>query len=125
VGTYDCNSIYTQSLLSFSSGENDMQADFNICVSAPSTTTCTANFYSVAETRDSLSISFYDYSSASDTLATWYWDFGDGTTSTLANPVHLYEVYGRYSVCLTITSITGCSNTYCILTDINTFGEDN
>ncbi len=40
----------------------------------------------------------------------WFWDFGDGTTSTLQNPVHSYTVPGFYTVSLTTTSAAGgCS----------------
>jgi PKD repeat protein len=31
----------------------------------------------------------------------WAWDFGDGSTSPLRNPSHLYKEYGTYKVCLT------------------------
>jgi PKD repeat protein len=31
----------------------------------------------------------------------WSWDFGDGRTSDEQNPVHLYDQYGDYLVCLT------------------------
>lgn len=37
----------------------------------------------------------------------WSWDFGDGGTSTLQNPVHLYTVNGTYTVCLTATNVAG------------------
>jgi PKD repeat protein len=34
------------------------------------------------------------------TVNNWYWDFGDGTTSTEQNPVHIYKKPGIYSVML-------------------------
>lgn len=40
---------------------------------------------------------------------TYFWDFGDGTTSTQANPVHTYTGNGNYSVTLNVTNSTGCS----------------
>ncbi|NJC24582.1 PKD domain-containing protein [Neolewinella antarctica] len=36
------------------------------------------------------------------------WDFGDGGSSTEANPTHVYENSGNYDVYLGITSPTGC-----------------
>jgi PKD repeat protein len=39
----------------------------------------------------------------------WSWDFGDGTTSTEQNPVHIYEGAGYYSVTLTATDNAGNS----------------
>ena len=37
----------------------------------------------------------------------WLWDFGDGTTSTLQNPLHTYSTPGTYVVALTTTSAGG------------------
>jgi surface protein len=39
------------------------------------------------------------------------WDFGDGTTSTLANPTHSYSTPGKYMVLMTVTSAQGCEAT--------------
>ena len=39
----------------------------------------------------------------------WLWNFGDGTTSTLENPVHVYSNTGNYSVTLTATNSYGNS----------------
>ncbi len=36
---------------------------------------------------------------------TWNWDFGDGSTSTDAQPLHNYALPGTYTVCLTAISI--------------------
>jgi gliding motility-associated-like protein len=44
-------------------------------------------------------------------LVAWQWDFGDGTTSVLQNPVHLYTASGTYSVKLIITTNKGCGDT--------------
>ena len=60
------------------------------------------------------------------------WSFGDGTTSTEENPTHVFSTYNYpdsdsfphpmymmpayrpvYTVCLTITSNSGCISTYC------------
>ncbi|MDX2245624.1 MAG: PKD domain-containing protein [Bacteroidia bacterium] len=40
---------------------------------------------------------------------TYLWDFGDGTTSTAINPVHVFpSTTGSYTVSLTVTDINGC-----------------
>jgi PKD repeat protein len=53
-------------------------------------------------------VAFTDTSSGSPT--SWAWDFGDGTTSTLQNPVHTYSTAGTFSVTLRATNPAG-SNT--------------
>lgn len=39
----------------------------------------------------------------------WFWDFGDGTTSRLQNPAHIYENGGDYEVSLYVVSAHGSS----------------
>jgi len=46
-----------------------------------------------------LNVTFTDTSDGSPT--TWYWDFGDGTNSTIQNPVHVYTSAGTYNVSMT------------------------
>lgn len=46
------------------------------------------------------------------TIASWSWNFGDGGTSTLPSPTHLYKSFGVYNVSLTVTSDKGCDSTY-------------
>jgi hypothetical protein len=41
----------------------------------------------------------------------WAWDFGDGTTSTAANPRHVYTEGGSYGTSLTVTYADGESAT--------------
>ncbi len=50
-----------------------------------------------------LAVMFVDESSSA---TAWLWDFGDGTTSTLQNPVHMYANPGTYTVSETVT-VTG------------------
>lgn len=52
-----------------------------------------------------LSIEFFDRSLYSPT--SWYWQFGDGSTSTLQNPVHIYTEVGKYTITLTATNYAG------------------
>ena len=48
------------------------------------------------------------FGNGSPTAASWLWDFGDGTTSTLINPSHIYLSPGTYYVSLIITHFNGC-----------------
>ncbi|MCK4288427.1 MAG: PKD domain-containing protein, partial [Bacteroidales bacterium] len=47
------------------------------------------------------------------------WDFGDGATSTLQNPVHIYQLGGDYNVVLFVTDTSGCSNSISHLVTIH------
>lgn len=51
---------------------------------------------------DGLNVSFTDESTGD--VVGYLWDFGDGSTSTDANPSHEYAAAGEYTVCLTINS---------------------
>lgn len=61
-----------------------------------------------------------------DTLITFNWTFGDGTSSNLANPSHIYTTTGTYNVCLTVfnPSIAGvsCTAVYCKAVVVNNVG---
>jgi PKD repeat protein len=43
-----------------------------------------------------------NFVSSSYKATSWLWDFGDGQTSTLENPTHVYFSAGRYNITLTI-----------------------
>jgi len=49
-----------------------------------------------------------------DTAATFLWLFGDGTSSTQTNPVHVYDKAGNYTVRLIETGPYGCKDTFTI-----------
>jgi gliding motility-associated-like protein len=44
-------------------------------------------------------------------ITDWNWDFGDGNTSSVQNPIHVFSVSGTYDVTLQITDSEGCSTT--------------
>ena len=92
ITSIDCNDIYCQDIII-----NDCQAFFESNI-------------------NDLSVSFSNSSwSQGSTIESWLWDFGDGTTSTDANPnEHTYpSVDATYQVCLSIVAIDNCTSTYC------------
>ncbi len=57
---------------------------------------------------------FTDLSSVTPpySIASRLWDFGDSTTSTVQNPVHVYPDGGIYHVSLTLVTDSGCTRTF-------------
>lgn len=67
-----------------------------------------ANFVVSFDCNNRLSKTFTDKSIGADE---WNWNFGDGTTSTLQNPIHTYADTGTYIVTLRVKNyITGCEH---------------
>lgn len=48
----------------------------------------------------------------------YVWQWGDASSSTGSTPVHTYDSAGYYTICVTVSDSTGCSDTYC---DSNTY----
>lgn len=56
-------------------------------------------------------ISFYNYSA---NAIRYNWEFGDGKTSSLYSPHHIYSRFGKYNVTLVAISDFGCTDTLII-----------
>jgi len=109
VETYDCNGNVHDSVKSFSQGIT-LNIDFHICDST--STSCKANYtYSV----NNYAVQFSDISSGN--INSWNWTFGDGASSSIQNPNHVYSQNGTYTVCLYAShdtlGTTLCSDTIC------------
>ena len=59
---------------------------------------------------DPLSVTFNSQSTSASPL-TYLWTFSDGTTSTEANPTHIFSPIGTYGVSLTISTTSKCIDT--------------
>lgn len=70
-----------------------------------------ANFSAPVTSRcePPLTVNFTDLTTGG--AVSWQWDFGDGGTSTLQNPSHIYTAYGDYNVTLIATNNFGCTDT--------------
>ncbi len=56
--------------------------------------------------------------STSTGATTWFWNFGDGNTSTLENPQHIYSQSGIYLVWLVVTNANGCTDSISMTVEI-------
>lgn len=50
--------------------------------------------------------------SSSEPITSWQWNFGDGTTANIERPFKSFNVPGNYTVTLTITTGSGCTQTF-------------
>ena len=67
-----------------------------------------------------------EFTDLSDGAVYWFWDFGDNTTSTEQNPLHLYQSAGTYGVCLTIVNADqSCQQSFCDTIVIGNTGSGN
>jgi gliding motility-associated-like protein len=103
--TYTSPGNYSASLkVTDSKGCTDSVIKMNtIIVSKP-----VASFSGDTLSCTSKAIHFFDSSTGPG--ITYSWNFGDGTTSNLQNPTHLYSSEGNYTVSLSINDIYGCNS---------------
>ncbi len=80
---------------------------------------CMADFFATQDSLNPFVFGFSDFSISNDTIVSWFWDFGDGSSSIDQNPLHTFSGFGTYTVCLTITDNSGCSNVICLPITIN------
>ncbi|MDX2002162.1 MAG: PKD domain-containing protein [Chitinophagales bacterium] len=80
----------------------------------------------VADTTQStcppLAVNFTNLTSLIDSATNWLWDFGDGQTSSLQHPFHIYTTAGSFTVSLIAYSSSGCVDTLLIPQYINING---
>jgi gliding motility-associated-like protein len=50
--------------------------------------------------------------SSPEPVVSYLWNFGNGVTSTAATPSYTYTTQGTYTVSLTVTTASGCTETY-------------
>jgi PKD repeat protein len=62
---------------------------------------------------DSISNGVNVVNSSTGSNLTYFWDFGDGNTSTQAYPSYTYSTAGPFELCLTVSSDSLCTSTYC------------
>ena len=108
--TYTTAGTYAVTLtVSGPGGADTMLCDACITVLDPAPI---ANF-AISETSAVIgdNLTFTDLST--NPVTSYMWDFGDGTSSTLAQPTHAYSASGLYTVSLTVTGPGGSDTHVC------------
>lgn len=77
---------------------------------SPSPTAPVVSIGTSADTIDLATTNTITFNDQSADVVSRYWDFGNGQTSTEANPVATYSQIGSYKVLLVIVTSNGCSN---------------
>ena len=104
IHVYISPGTYTVTLAASNAHGNDTETRPGyITVAAPLIADFTAN---VTTGPAPLTVQFTDFSSG-DGITSWSWDFGDGSTSSVQNPVHTYGTDGTYNVSLTVENAHG------------------
>jgi PKD repeat protein len=90
-------------------GESAQSNTANFTVSSTPASTLNAAFtFSPITPAINQPVNFTDLSTGS--IARWSWDFGDGTTSTLQNPVKRFTNGGTYTVTFAIADAAGATS---------------
>lgn len=105
--TYSTAGTYTVSLVATNNpGGSSAPATRTVTVTAPVTGPLAADF-SANRVVGAVPLRVPFSETDSGTVATRLWNFGDGTTSTEANPVHTYRKPGSFTVSLTVSGPAG------------------
>lgn len=68
-------------------------------------------------------VNFTNQTVTNGTIASWLWNFGDGTTSTLQDPQHIYTTPGTYPVQLRAVTVEGCRDSLVLADTIHIYAR--
>lgn len=104
--TYTEEGQYTVTLRSYNpSGCTSVYTVTNAVIIAPPL----ANFN--ADIRNGCAPMKVGFKNVSGNASQWKWEFGDGDTSGVKDPIHMYTSPGKYDVRLIASDVQGCSDT--------------
>ncbi|MEI8005395.1 MAG: PKD domain-containing protein [Bacteroidota bacterium] len=108
VSVWDCRQILHMENFYFHPGVLNFTHNFAICYGTPPPP-CHADFYPTAAPPPPNPLNLYFVNTSVGANGPWHWDFGDGSTSTLFDPIHLFAAPGVYNVTLMMgDSSAGC-----------------
>ncbi len=75
-----------------------------------------ARFKYTKEHGDDKNIYSFEDQTKGDSIIDWHWDFGDGNTSNIQNPAHLYQSVGLFKITFTVTAMINRITTTSVIT---------
>jgi len=122
--TYTVSGMYTVTLNYFDSTTNCSSTySDSVSVQIGASNSCNASFTKVKDSSVAYGVVLYNTSSNFGSHF-YSWDFGDGITGSGRTPIHQFQSFGSYVVCLTITdSILNCTSTYCDTVGMDSLGN--
>jgi PKD repeat protein len=102
--TYSSAGTYTVKMTATNANGNDSEtktAYITVLDASPA-----ADFYS-GEVIGRLPFTVHFVDTSTNIPTSWTWDFGDGSSSTDKNPIHIYTTTGKFTVILTATNASG------------------
>jgi PKD repeat protein len=108
--TYTASGVYPVSLTATNAAGSNTTTKTGYITATPVVLIPVADFSGTPRSGvASLTVQFTDLST--NNPASWSWTFGDGGTSTVKNPSHIYTASGVYPVSLTATNAAGSNTT--------------
>lgn len=109
VSDYDDNAVYSiRGLINTYADESEFyylcNDNPNIFIVSPDSTTLDVDFSASCPDTNSFAVCFANNTASEISNLSYLWDFGDGTTSTLPNPSHIYASGGLKTVKLTASN---------------------
>jgi len=89
------------------------------CVTIGYNNNCASSFYIDSTTFNHLDGAYRFINNSHGEQHDFIWDFGDGTTSSTYNPLHIYRDTGTYNICLTIETHYNCTDIFCRTIHVN------
>lgn len=122
--TYAVANSYIVSLNLYDSLTNCSSTYYDtVTVTIGSPNSCNASYTIAKDSSTAFGVILYNTSSNFGSHF-YTWDFGDGTTGSGRTPIHQYQNFGSYVVCLTITdSLLNCTSTFCDTVGMDTLGN--
>ena len=112
----------TSNLLTYYYYSYDWQVQVLPCSSAPAIVAVTVVNPTSSYTYSAVGLTVSFTNTSAGNITSYSWNFGDGNTSTVVNPVHVFTADGTYTIILHIETTEGCTADYAQVITISANG---